>query len=505
MLAATGDARLSGLAETLEKTEPEVSVRLNPLKDGGHVGVTSLADGRVDWWNGGIYLRTRPKFTFDPALHQGRYYVQDASSMVMAAVARAIATIVAGENNRADGSGEKAAAGAVPLLWLDACAAPGGKTTAALDGLPPGSLVVANEYDYARAEILKENVAKWGNPNTVVSRGDTAQFRDLEDTFDVIAVDAPCSGEGMMRKDLTAREQWTPSLVAECAIRQRKIIDNLWRALRPGGFLVYSTCTFNIVENEQMVDWIRKEFGAESVDILSQLSGDAVEGRSGFGGTERCGEIALDGIDPTCAMRFIPGCVRGEGLFVAVLHKPGVFVPAVTALASGRRKDSGGKRGGRDSKALPPQIAREISSWIAHDISPLVAPPGAGGFAILQSPSGWRFFPAMWEPLLPVLIRRLQVVSAGVEAAVVKGKDIIPTQGLALSAILSKEAFPVVDVSEADALAYLSREAVGLSAGVPRGIVLLTFGGWALGFVKNLGGRCNNMYPKEWRIRAGVR
>jgi 16S rRNA C967 or C1407 C5-methylase (RsmB/RsmF family) len=207
MINTIGDERLSQLADTLEHTAPEVSIRLNPRKSAPLQASEdspsrqtalptqgTLITGPVAWWPNGFYLSERPKFTLDPALHQGRYYVQDASSMILAAVARMLS------------NGQ-------PLLWLDACAAPGGKTTAALDGLPDGSLVVSNEYDYSRAEILKENVAKWGVASTVVTRGDTSQYRKLPETFDVIAIDAPCSGEGMMRKDLTAREQWTANAI----------------------------------------------------------------------------------------------------------------------------------------------------------------------------------------------------------------------------------------------------------------------------------------------------
>jgi 16S rRNA C967 or C1407 C5-methylase (RsmB/RsmF family)/NOL1/NOP2/fmu family ribosome biogenesis protein len=460
MINAIGDARLSRLAETLEHTAPEVSIRLNPRKKAAAAGCP------VTWWEGGFYLAERPKFTLDPALHQGRYYVQDASSMILAAVARLLSR---------DGE---------PLLWLDACAAPGGKSTAALDGLPDGSLVVSNEYDYSRAEILKENVAKWGVASTVITRGDTSQFRKLPETFDVIAVDAPCSGEGMMRKDQTAREQWSPALVRECADRQREILTNLWPALRPGGYLVYSTCTFNTVENEEMVNWLRTEFGAESVSDLQSINPGEIDG-----------EVKLEGVAPTYALRFIPGRIRGEGLFLALLRKPGESSPAITTLKSKADKPKKARKGKADQKSGPTAaMLADCQRWINPEV--------ADSYSLLPTADGGlRIFPNCWLPLLPTFLDKLQVIAAGVEAATIKGKDIIPNQELALTTILSPTAFPTAELSREAALDFLAREAVTLPDGTPRGIVLLTFEGFPLGFVKNIGNRCNNLYPKEWRIK----
>lgn len=493
MLASTGDSRLSELADVLENTKPEVSVRLNPAKGGTDAVSALLPEGEVEWWSNGVYLGERPKFTLDPALHQGRYYVQDASSMVMSTVAARIARQLANELQEREEreerrEGDEHGEAALPLLWLDACAAPGGKTTAAIDGLPSGSLVVANEYDYQRAEILKENVAKWGCPAAVVSRGDTARFRKLKATFDVVAVDAPCSGEGMMRKDMTARSQWTPALVEECAARQREILGNLWDALRPGGFMVYSTCTFNTAENELMVDWLRSEFGAETVDPR-QIG-------SGIGNLDPVdGEIAIEGVAPTGALRFIPGRIRGEGLFLALLRKPGIWTPASATFAPAKKMKKGGKSGKNNpGKGKQQSSAAFPADWIG---------PATDGYSavVLPTEEGFRLFPAQWEQLLPALLRELQVISAGVEAASIKGKDIIPTQQLALSNLLRRGAFPEHELSRQEAINYLAKENLLLPDTLPRGFVLLTYAGYPLGFVKNLGNRSNNLYPKEWRIR----
>lgn len=458
MLKAMADPRVDSLADTLENTKPEVSIRLNPTKHPLHP-----SQAPVEWWpEYGQYLAERPKFTFDPALHQGAYYVQDASSMIMAPIAQQLAASL------------RASA---PLLWLDACAAPGGKTTAAIDALPEGSLVVANEFDFQRAEILKENLAKWGSPNVVVARGDTKRFRKLPDLFDVVAVDAPCSGEGMMRKDPIAREQWSPALVAECAERQREILENLWETLRPGGFLIYSTCTFNTTENEEIVRWLIEEFGAIPVDL--QLPFD-IDGPIGM---ETTGTI----------LRFIPGRIRGEGLFLAVLQKPGSSPLAWQSLLQG--KDAKGKRKkcGPDKNKKSP-YAIQLKNWISSSVSE--------DYAIEEIDSSVVAKPKSWLPVIATLERQLDVIACGVELAEVKGKDLIPSQSLALSTILNGEAFPKVAVGRDDALRYLSKETINLPDDTPRGFILLTYNSLPLGFVKNIGNRSNNLYPKEWRIKS---
>ncbi len=418
-----------GLLEALEQ-ESAVSVRFNASKC---CGVLPGGDA-VPWCHLGRYLSGRIPFTFDPALHQGLYYVQDASSMIYHYIVSLLAD-----------SGS-------PVCYLDACAAPGGKTTAAIDALPEGSLVVANEYVPLRAGILRENLAKWGCPAVIVSKGDTARFCKLSDEFDIIAADVPCSGEGMFRKDAEAVAQWSPALVEECAARQREIVGNLWPALRDGGYFIYSTCTFNRRENEDIVAWMVSELGAEPVDLPFPEEWNVVE---------------RDG-----CRHFLPGRVRGEGLTVAVLRKPGYAALKVPRQAT-----------------MPKTAAtvRDCMMWI-------------------ESPERFRWivegdtvaaFPAGHD--VARILKTLDVVSAGIEMAHIKGRDLIPAQPLALSTALSTDAFPRYEVDYATAIAYLRREAVVLDD-APSGYVLLTYKATPLGFVKNLGRRANNLYPQQWRI-----
>lgn len=228
-------------------TESPVSIRFNP--DKSVIDVTAYPS--VAWSGGvGFYLPQRPAFTFDPLFHAGVYYVQEAASMFLGEVIRQWIH--------------------QPVRYLDLCAAPGGKTTHALSLLPQGSLVVGNEYVRTRAAILAENVTKWGAPFSVVTNNSAADWGAYTHFFDVVATDVPCSGEGMFRKDSEAIAEWSPAAVTACAARQRDILSDVWNALRPGGLLIYSTCTYNIEENEAMIAFLVEQYGAEPLPVIIQ-------------------------------------------------------------------------------------------------------------------------------------------------------------------------------------------------------------------------------------------
>lgn len=439
MLQAEAAPIFSRLPAALDGEAPSVAIRLNPAKAPGMRPVASLYDGGVAWEPLGFYLAGRAPFTFDPLLHQGAYYVQDPSSMITGHIIRSLLPSLPVR----------------PLAMLDACAAPGGKTTAALAALPEGSVMVANEFTPSRVAALSENLARWGNPNAVVTVGSVARFAKTRNAFDIVAVDAPCSGEGMMRKDAEARAQWSPGLVVQCASLQREILADVWPSLRPGGYLIYSTCTFNRSEDEDNLAWIVEELGAEPVEI-------PVDPSWGVAG-------AISGSYP--AMRFIPGLIRGEGLFAAVVRKPGQLSETLDKGAKSRRR----KPGPYDNLLACPEDFETIvrADGSAVDLLPL-------------------------SPLLPREIAAAcrPVVTLGA----LKGRDLIPDTSLALSSALRPGAYPSVEVDAESAITYLRHEALSLPEGAARGPVLLTHRGLPLGFVKNLGSRANNLHRQSWRI-----
>ena len=273
MNASLGPDRAGRLFDALAR-EPEVSVRVNPFKMTlealrDHFG--PLAGDSVEWAAGeAFYLTERPSFTLDPLFHAGGYYVQEASSMYVGVLF-----------DRAFEALGRPSGAAV----LDLCAAPGGKTTQLLSHLPSDCLLVANEVVPSRATVLAENVARWGCANAVVTCNDPSAFR--REHFDIVVVDAPCSGEGMFRKDERAVAEWSPDSVRLCAARQRRILSDIWPTLPSGGFLIYSTCTFNSLEDEDNAEW-----------ICSSLGGRCLEMR-----------------------HFYPGEERGEGFFCSLICK----------------------------------------------------------------------------------------------------------------------------------------------------------------------------------------
>jgi len=267
--------------------EAPVSIRLNPFRCSlGDISMATKA-GNVPWCEMGCYLTERPNFTFDPLLHAGVYYVQEASSMF---VYHALKQYVH-----------------EPVQMLDLCAAPGGKTTCAMSALPDGSVLYANEPIRNRAQILSENIQKFGHPDIIVTNNYPKDYRKSGIMFDVILCDVPCSGEGMFRKDGNAVSEWSLQHVAQCQQLQRSIVAEAWQVLKPGGLLIYSTCTFNLHENEENVEWICKEMDAEMLPVHTEEDWNIT------------GSLKQDFQQPV--YRFIPGKTKGEGLFMAVMRK----------------------------------------------------------------------------------------------------------------------------------------------------------------------------------------
>lgn len=482
--ALLGAEEYEKLAAALE-AEPPVSIRLNTQKlSAGLSGAASASLSAllaslnpVPWASAGYYLDRRLTFTFDPLFHAGCYYVQEASSMF---VEQALRQYVAAE---------------APVRMLDLCAAPGGKSTHVRSLLPAGSLLVANEVIRNRSQILAENLTKWGHPGVVVTNSDPADFRPLTDFFDVILTDVPCSGEGMFRKDPVAVSEWSAENVEVCWQRQRRILTDIWPSLKPGGLLIYSTCTYNAREDEENVRWMRDELGAEVLPVETAADW-------GITGNLLPGEAFP-------VYRFLPHRTRGEGFFLAALRKPGTSdedartgfdspvweAPEVHGRRSENVKERGKKPQGKGSKS--PGISKEQLSQL-HEW--LTAPDS---YELIVNGNNVTAFPREYLVELSALRASLRVVQAGVEVAELKGRDWLPAHGLSMSTALRPDAFAREEVSYEQAVAYLRKEAVLLPATAPRGILLLTYRQLPLGFVKNIGNRANNLYPQEWRIRSG--
>ena len=432
--------------------ETPVSIRPNRTKtDKPVVGEA------VPWASSvGFYLENRPTFTFDPLFHAGCYYVQEASSMFVERVLREYVH--------------------EPVVMLDLCAAPGGKSTLCRSVLPEGSLLVANEVMRNRSQILAENLIKWGHPEVVVTNNDPADFTDLTHMFDVILTDVPCSGEGMFRKDPVAVDEWSVENVDICWKRQRRILADIWPSLKPGGLLIYSTCTFNREEDEDNVAWIAKELGANVLSV-------PVEEAWGITGNLTGGDFPV--------YRFLPHKTKGEGFFLAVLQKHAdVLEETPKRLMPSKCSDK--KKKGKDAKQ-PLQVPREAKNWLSQ----------ADAYQLAVKDTSIVAFPKSYEEEYVLLQQQLKVIHAGITLGEMKGKDLIPHHSLAMSTALAEEVFPKAELTYEQAIAYLRKEGLILNADVPRGYVLVTYQQVPLGFVKNIGNRANNLYPQEWRIRSG--
>ncbi len=431
------------LLKALE-TEPQVSIRFNPLiPDAESLALQSLecsADGRVPWAGNAVYLDHRPQFTLDPLIHMGCYYVQEASSMFLE---QAVSKCVSG-----------------PVRALDLCAAPGGKSTLLASLLPEGSLLVSNEIQRGRAQILAENMTKWGRTGVMVTCNTPKQIGQSNLMFDLIAVDAPCSGEGMFRKDEGAVADWSLQNVEMCAARQRQIIEDIWPALKPGGYMIYSTCTFNRHEDEDNVRWIMEQFGAEAVKIETKPEWNIK------------GSLTQDNLP---VYHFMQHLTRGEGFFLCLLRKP-----------DGAFREAPQKPFKADSS-----VPAECRKWLND------------GYEYYVKGDSIYALPAPLASDMNQVNKELYALIPGIEVAVRKGHDWVPAHALAMSDALNTEAFNKVEITRKQALEYLHCDALHLDD-APRGIVLLTYKGIPLGFAKNLGNRANNMYPQEWRIRISI-
>lgn len=446
------------LFSALDEPAP-VSIRINPAKPAELPGTES-----VPWSSYGRYLDERPAFTFDPKLHAGCYYVQEASSMfIEQALSEALRRL---ERDT--------------VRMLDLCAAPGGKSTLAVSVLPEGSLLVANEIIRTRANILSENLIKWGNPDVVVTQSDPSAFSGLTGIFDILLTDVPCSGEGMFRKDPDSINEWSAENVRMCASRQRSILEKCWTALRPGGFLIYSTCTYNTQEDEENISWICNKLGAKLIEIPVQAEWKITGSMCEF-------PVSAYESNTFPVYRFFPHKTKGEGFFLALLQKDGYAeYPFINNKKNSTKSVKDLKK---QQTAIPVNCSKLLKNSEYYSLS-------------LDRHGHIKAFRKEHAAALRLLEENLRVVHAGVTIGEMKGMDLLPDVSLALSTALNISAVQTCELDLVQAVSYLRREALVLPETCPKGWVLMLFEGHPLGWMKNIGTRANNSWPNEWRIRS---
>lgn len=419
---------------------PEVSIRLN------HKASIPTQDLQpVAWHPDGYYLNERPSFTLDPLFHAGCYYVQEASSMFLYQILQRYVK--------------------QDSIVLDLCAAPGGKSTLISEYLQGKGLLLSNEVVRSRAFVLSENLQKWGNGNAVVTYNQPKDFAErLPNTFDCVVVDAPCSGEGMFRKDKQAIEEWSEQNVRMCVQRQRDILTLAWKTLRRGGILIYSTCTYNTFEDDKNAQWITEELGGEILQVPYPTEW---------------------GITETIGYHFYPHKTRGEGFYIAVFRK--------NDNREDRRSPFDNKKEKEKKQKAASSFQEQATHWLTNNES----------WSIVEDDRFLQAYPIEYAQQIQILHKLLICISAGLDVAEVRGKHLYPLHSLAMAKCYRKDSLPSTELTLPQALSYLRCEALTIPD-IPIGVNCVTYQGIPLGFVKNIGNHCNNLYPKEWRIRKQI-
>lgn len=419
------------LASALDESPP-ISLRINPKKENG-----IQADAiKVPWCDTGFYLETRPSFTLDPHFHAGCYYPQEAGSMYIDAVLKSI-----------DFPEEP--------VCLDLCAAPGGKSTLIASFLKNKGVLISNEIIRTRAHILAENLTKWGFSNTLVACNDPKEFNNFPHLFDFVLIDAPCSGEGMFRKDPQARDEWSLESAQHCAIRQQKILADVWDSVKEKGYIIYSTCTFNPAENEENIAWMLENFDCE-ICPLPEFDGIEKDA-NGYGNY------------------FIPGKTQTEGFYCCLLQKKEAYHSNKKFKSSKRNVISNSLFKNEFTEKLPHIYFEENQNYYA-------------------------LTPSAFE-VMSIIDKGLYWVKKGVNLGTIQKKGLQPEIDLALSLDFDLH-YQQLELSKNQALAYLHGDTFALEGEF--GYTILTYQGKKLGFIKHLGNRFNNLYPKEWRIRMNI-
>ena len=416
-----------------------ISVRLNPYKASGAFHNAE----KVPWCGEGRYLDERPVFTLDPLFHAGAYYVQEASSMFLQ---QALKATVPDNNN---------------LRVLDLCAAPGGKSTLIASFLGKDSLLVSNEVIRTRASILEENMSRWGYMNTWVTSNDPKDFGKLKGYFDVIVVDAPCSGSGLFRKDERALDEWSEANVALCSGRQQRILADVWPALKEGGVLIYATCSYSPQEDEEILDWLAESFEVKGLEVPVQSEWGIVETTSGKG---------LKGY------RFSPDKVMGEGLFLAAVQK----LESESTMKPVKYKVSTDKKLIEQTKHL-------------LDAEYHVLPIDKENYSAVHP---------LHEADYHILKQTVYLRKTGLQLGMPTAKEWVPAHDVALSIDINKH-LPVMELNREQALRFLKKEDFELPTN-DKGWYVMQYEGLGLGWIKSLGNRFNNYLPKHWRIRMDI-
>jgi 16S rRNA C967 or C1407 C5-methylase (RsmB/RsmF family)/NOL1/NOP2/fmu family ribosome biogenesis protein len=417
--------------------EQVTSIRINPAKQ------TEIKNqkSKIPWTDAGFYLEQRPSFTFDPLFHAGTYYVQEASSMFLEQALKQTVDLTKS------------------IKVLDLCASPGGKSTHIQSLLSKDSLLVSNDVIRSRANVLKDNIIKWGCENVVVTNNDPKDFSKLENYFDVIVVDAPCSGSGLFRRDAEAIEEWSENNVALCSQRQQRILADVWPSLKKDGILIYSTCSYSKEEDEDILDWVAGQLAADNCQL--NINSDF-------------GIIETGSTKENTGYRFWPDKIKGEGFFLACFKKTG-----------GENDDTFRYR--KKPEAVTKKEIEFVEKWVKTD-----------GKEFIKHENTVYAWPEKLVRDFSFLLEQVRVIYSGVLVGELMRDKLVPDHALAMSNMVA-ESIPRTELEKEEAIQYLQRKDLKIAT-ANKGWQLVTYNEHPLGWVNVLANRINNYYPKELRI-----
>lgn len=429
--------------EAFEKVHADenqiTSIRFNPLKISGPLIVAGMKP--VPWTKLGYYLESRPSFTFDPLFHAGCYYVQEASSMFLEQALKQTVDL------------------SQKLKVLDLSAAPGGKSTHIQSMITKNSLLVSNEVIRSRANILKDNIIKWGCENVVVTNNDPKDFSKLENYFNVIVVDAPCSGSGLFRREPEAINEWSENNVALCSQRQQRILADVMPALKKDGVLIYSTCSYSKEEDEEIVEWLRKELPVASCQLSVP---------SDWGITEIEGSAFY-------SYRFWPDKIKGEGFFMACFKKTG-----------------------GEEEEIEVKVKNKVEMVSIKEIEIMNKWIKTGEHTLIKNENTVYAWPKSLTSDMNFILSNLKVIYSGVRVGELMRDKLVPDHALAMS-LLSSDSIGSIELNREQAIQYLQRKDIKIET-TNKGWQLVKYEGHSLGWINVLPNRINNYYPKELRI-----
>jgi len=431
-----------------KSTEQVTSIRINPskLSDPSVLAFSADLGEAVPWCQYGYYLSKRPSFTFDPLFHAGCYYVQEASSMFLEQALKQTVDL------------------SKPLKVLDLSAAPGGKSTHIQSLISSESLLVSNEVIRSRANILKDNMIKWGCDNVVVTNNDPKDFARLQNYFDVIVVDAPCSGSGLFRRDEAAIDEWSLNNVQLCSQRQQRILADVWPALKKNGVVIYSTCSYSREEDEEIVKWMNSKFNPET-------SGQNLKFKI---------PAEWNIVESSDCYRFWPDKVKGEGFFIACL-----------------RKLEGGPEINHKPKAKLELANKNEDEILANWLS-------EPRYHYIKIKNTVHAIPEVLFRELDLLLSHLGIIYSGIRVGELMRKKLIPDHPLAVSNS-SSNAIERVELNYEEAILYLRKQELkNIAIKKNLGWKLVTYKDHPLGWINVLANRINNYYPKELRILKDI-